>query len=215
MALKFKIIPVTPFQQNCTVLWCDETKEAAVSDPGGDLDRVLPFIEQNGLTLTKIILTHCHLDHASATQDLHEMTGVPIEGPQKADQFWIDNLVNSATMYGFPIPKTFTPTRWLEQGDTVTIGNEILEVRHCPGHTPGHVIFYSPTAKLAWVGDVLFNGSIGRYDFPKSNYQDLMRSIKEQLYTLDDDVQFISGHGPMSTIGYEKQTNPLTAGLAG
>lgn len=211
MALQFKIIPVTPFQQNCTLLWCDETMNAAFVDAGGDLHLLEPALDQLGLTLEKILVTHGHLDHVGGTAELMKKTGVPVEGPHIDDQFWIDGLKDQAAAYGFPPSESFTSTRYLTQGDTVTVGNETLEVRHCPGHTPGHVVFYHAPSQLVIVGDVLFQGSIGRTDFPKGDYDTLINSIRRELWSLDDDVKFIPGHGPMSTIGHERQTNPFVA----
>ncbi len=212
MSLQYKIVPVTAFEQNCSVLWCDKTKEAAVVDPGGDIPKILAFVQSEGLTLKKIILTHAHIDHAGATAELSEAYQLPIEGPHKEDQFWIDSLPQQSQMFGFPVVKTFTPTRWLEQDDVIKIGDEALSVFHCPGHTPGHIVLYHATSKLAVVGDVLFQGSIGRTDFPKGDFDTLANSIRTHLWALPDDVQFIPGHGPMSTIGHEKASNPFVGG---
>ncbi|GAB5479827.1 MAG: MBL fold metallo-hydrolase [Marinobacter nauticus] len=211
MSLKYKIVPVTPFEQNCTLLWCTETHKAAVVDPGGDLDRILAAAEDEGVILEKILLTHAHIDHAGGTAELAKSAGLPIEGPHKDDNFWIQGLAMQAQMFGFPAPAVFTPNRWLEDGDTVTVGNETLEVLHTPGHTPGHVVFFHRGSKLAQVGDVLFNGSIGRTDFPKGDYNTLIHSIREKLFPLGDDVSFICGHGPMSTFGQERATNPFVS----
>ena len=180
-------------------------------DPGGDLDRILAAAEDEGVILEKILLTHAHIDHAGGTAELAKSAELPIEGPHKDDNFWIQGLAMQAQMFGFPAPEVFTPNRWLEDGDTVTVGNETLEVLHTPGHTPGHVVFFHRGSKLAQVGDVLFNGSIGRTDFPKGDYNTLIHSIREKLFPLGDDVSFICGHGPMSTFGQERATNPFVS----
>ncbi|MFC5300916.1 MBL fold metallo-hydrolase [Azospira restricta] len=210
--MKYVIVPVTPFQQNATVLWCEETRRAAVSDPGGDLPLILRVLEREGLTLEKILVTHGHIDHAGGVAELAERFGVPIEGPQREDQFWIDGMPQQSRMFGFPAVKSFTPDRWLAHGDRVSVGNQVLEVIHCPGHTPGHVCFYHAPSRLAIVGDVLFQGSIGRTDFPKGDYDTLIASIRERLLPLGDDVDFIPGHGPMSTFGEERRFNPFVNG---
>ena len=207
--MKFTVIPVTAFEQNCTLVSCDETNKAAVVDPGGDIDRILKEVEDQGVTLEKILITHAHIDHAGGAGELSRRLGIPIEGPHKEDKFWIDDLSEQAKMFGFPPAESFEPARWLNQGDRVQVGNQELEVRHCPGHTPGHVVFFNPKEKVAIVGDVLFNGSIGRTDFPKGDHATLLRSIREQLWNMGDDVEFISGHGPVSTIGHERVTNPF------
>jgi len=205
------IIPVTPFQQNCSLIWDEASQRAAIVDPGGDLDRVLPEVDRRGLTLEKILLTHAHLDHCAATADLVRARALPVEGPQREDRFWIEALPQAAAQFGFPPAQSFEPDRWLEQGDRVTVGGQTLEVLHCPGHTPGHVVFFHPGERRAWVGDVIFAGSIGRTDFPRGNHQDLIRSIRERLFALGDDVRFVPGHGPMSTFGAERRTNPFVA----
>lgn len=206
--LRYHSIPVTAFQQNCSIVWCDETREAAVIDPGGDLPRLLEFIKQQDLTLKAIWLTHAHIDHAGGTGQLARELGLPIIGPHPGDQFWIDGLDQQSRMFGFPQVEPFTPTRWLADGDTVQIGHETLAVRHCPGHTPGHVVFHSASAKRAFVGDVLFAGGVGRSDFPGGNHAELMASIRERLWPMGDDTVFIPGHGPESTFGEERRSNP-------
>lgn len=213
--MKYTILPVTPFQQNCSFLQCQTTNKVAIVDPGGDLDQILNTLEKIGGSAEKILVTHGHLDHVGAVAELSERLNLPIEGPHKEDSFWIDMLPQQAQMMGFAPCRPFTPDRWLQQGDTVTVGNTHFDVRHCPGHTPGHVIFYQPEAKLAVVGDVIFNGSIGRTDFPKGDFHTLIQAIKTQLLTLDDDVSFIPGHGPQSTIGHERVNNPFVAGSYG
>jgi hydroxyacylglutathione hydrolase len=209
--MAFRIIPVTPFEQNCTLIWCDDTKEAAVVDPGGDLDRIQAAVTAAGVTLKQILLTHAHIDHAGGVAELAEQEQLPIVGPHEGDLFWIEGLSEQSRRFGFKPAKPFVPTRWLHQGDTVQVGKLTLEVRHCPGHTPGHVIFFEPQSRLAIVGDVLFAGSIGRTDFPGGDYQTLIDAIRQQLFTLGDDVRFIPGHGPMSTMGQERATNPFVA----
>ncbi len=205
-------LPVTAFEQNCSLIWCDQTMDAVVVDPGGDLPKIQTQVKELGLKLKKIILTHAHIDHAGGTADLAEKLEIPIVGPHKGDQFWITALPQQSQMFGFPSVRSFTPDKWLDQGDTIDIGKETLKVFHCPGHTPGHVVFYHEASKLLAVGDVLFNGSIGRTDFPKGDYDTLVNSIRTHLWSLPDDVRFIPGHGPMSTIGHEKATNPFVGG---
>ena len=207
--MKYRIIPVTPFEQNCTLLWCTETMKGAFVDPGGDIELLLDTATRLGVSVEKILLTHGHIDHAGGAGELAQRIGVPIEGPQREESFWIDQLVAQSRSFGFPPAQAFTPTRWLEDGDTVTVGNETLQVLYTPGHTPGHVVFYHAPSKLALVGDVLFAGSIGRTDFPRGNYQTLIDSIKHKLWPLGDDVEFISGHGPMSTFGEQRRSNPF------
>lgn len=206
--LRYKIVPVTPFEQNCSVLWCDVTRKAAVVDPGGDVDRIVAAVQELGLTVEKILLTHGHIDHAGGTAELARRLTIPIEGPEHEDSFWINALPEQSKMFGFPQVEAFTPNRWLLDGDTVSVGNEVLDVIHCPGHTPGHVVFFSATARLAAVGDVLFAGSIGRTDFPRGNHAALINSIRHKLWPLGNDVVFIPGHGPMSNFGEERDSNP-------
>ena len=209
MALRATVIPVTPFQQNCSVIWSDVTMEGAVIDPGGDLDQVLAVVGEEGVQLSKILLTHAHIDHAGGTHELASRLGLPVEGPHVDDQFWIDRLPEQALMFGFEACETFTPTRWLNDGDVVQIGPETLNVVHCPGHTPGHVVFHAPVEQLAFVGDVLFAGSIGRTDFPRGDHATLIASITTKLWPLGSDVTFVPGHGPNSTFGRERATNPF------
>jgi hydroxyacylglutathione hydrolase len=207
--LHFKVIPVTPFQQNCTLLWCDETAEAAVVDPGGEVNRILNGIRQAGIEPTKILLTHGHLDHVGGTAELAEKLNLPIEGPHRDDEFLLQSLSDQARMFGVSPARPFTTGRWLQDGDRVVIGARELAVIHCPGHTPGHVIFFDKAAKLAQVGDVLFRGSIGRTDFPRGNHQQLLDSIRRRLFPLGDDILFICGHGPASSFGVERRSNPF------
>ncbi|MDE2418022.1 MAG: MBL fold metallo-hydrolase [Burkholderiales bacterium] len=208
---RYQTIPVTAFQQNCSLVWCDQTLQAAVIDPGGDLDLVLAQVDRLGLTLHAIWLTHAHIDHAGAAGTLAHKLALPIIGPHKGDQFWIDGLPEQSAMFGFPPAQTFTPTRWLQDGDTLQVGNSTLTVHHCPGHTPGHVVFHSSDAGRAFVGDVLFAGSIGRTDFPQGDLDTLLASIRNRLWPMGDETVFIPGHGPESTFGRERRTNPYVA----
>lgn len=213
MSLKAMIVPVTPFQQNSSLIWCEETGKGAVIDPGGDLDRIRAAVAKAGCTLEKILITHAHIDHAGATAELAEAEGLPIEGPHRDDLFLIESLAEQGARYGFAGARAFEPTRWLEDGDSVTVGNLSLAVRHCPGHTPGHVVFVSAEAGFAAVGDVIFAGSIGRTDFPRGNHEQLISSIRERLFPLGDDITFIPGHGPVSTFGQERRANPFVADM--
>ena len=212
--LRYQIIPVTPFQQNCTVFWNEETKKGAVVDPGGDLSLLDKFIDEQGIEIEKILVTHGHLDHAGAVADMAKARQVPIIGPHIEDKFWIDGMPAAAAQYGFPEAHAFEPDQWLEHGDTVEAAGATFDVVHAPGHTPGHVVFVQKDDKVAMVGDVLFQGSIGRTDFPKGDYQQLIDSITQRLWPLGPDITFIPGHGPTSTFGQEKQTNPFVSDAA-
>lgn len=209
--MKFQIIPVTPFQQNCSLIWCEQTRKAAVVDPGGDIDRIQTAIAEHGLTLDKILLTHGHIDHVGGAAVLAKATGVAIIGPHEADSFWLENLPMQSQKFGFPSVDKFVPAQFLDDGDTVELGNIKLQVLHCPGHTPGHIVFVDTAANIAWVGDVLFRGSIGRTDFPGSDHQALLDSIRTKLWPLGEQVEFVPGHGPMSNFGDERQHNPFVA----
>jgi glyoxylase-like metal-dependent hydrolase (beta-lactamase superfamily II) len=211
--LRATIIPVTPFEQNCTLFWCTATNKGALVDPGGDLHKLRAAIAQHGVTVEKILITHGHADHCGQAGILAQELGVPIEGPQEADRFWISRLDEDAKSFGFEGHR-FEPDRWLKDGDQVTVGNLTLDVIHCPGHTPGHVIFYHAPSRLAIVGDVLFQGSIGRTDFPMGNHQHLIDAITGKLWPLGDDVAFVPGHGPMSNFGHERATNPFVGDRA-
>lgn len=206
--LQYKTIPVTAFQQNCSLVWCDQTQEAAVIDPGGDLEAIEWEIDRLGLQLKAIWVTHAHIDHAGGVADLADKYQLDIIGPHEGDQFWIDGLAQQGAMFGFPPSRSFVPTRWLHDGDTVQIGKETLQVRHCPGHTPGHVVFHAPQIERCFVGDVLFAGNIGRTDFPQGNHQQLIDSIVQRLWPMGDATVFIPGHGPESSFGRERKTNP-------
>lgn len=209
--MKLGTLPVTPFEQNCSLILDEETNRLAIVDPGGDIERIMDAIGQMGGQPEKILVTHAHLDHIGAVAELADHLGVPVEGPHIEDKFWIDMLPQQAQMLGMSAPAPFTPDRWLEDGDTVTVGNIRFQVLHCPGHTPGHIVFYQPGEKLALVGDVLFAGSIGRTDFPRGDYQQLVACIRDKLFPLGDDVNFVPGHGPMSSFGRERATNPFVS----
>lgn len=209
--LKYEIIPVTHYRQNCSLLWCEATREAAVIDPGGDIQKILALINRLQLILVKVLLTHGHLDHVGGARQLASTANIPIIGPHKDDSFWLSIIPQQAQMLGFPPHEAFESTQYLQDGDEVSIGEQVLSVIHCPGHTPGHIIFYHQPSEMAWVGDVIFNGSIGRTDFPRGNYDDLIYSIRDKLFPLGDQVTFVPGHGPLSTLGEERMHNPFVA----
>ena len=211
--MRAAILPVTAFQQNCTLLWCTATMRGAFVDPGGDLPKLKAAAAQAGVTIEKILLTHGHIDHCGSAGILAGELGVPIEGPHEDDRFWIARLEDDGNKYGIP-GKPFESDRWLVDGDQATVGELTFDVRHCPGHTPGHVVFHHAPSKLALVGDVLFKGSIGRTDFPRGNHQDLIDSITQRLWPMGDDTQFVPGHGPMSTFAHERATNPFVGDAA-
>ena len=211
--LKAAIIPVTPLQQNCSLIWCTETMFGAFVDPGGDLPRLKAAAAQARVTIEKILLTHGHIDHCGSAGIFAEELGVPIEGPHEDDIFWIAQLKEDGQRYGID-GRPFTPDRWLDDGDQVTVGKLTLDVYHCPGHTPGHVVFHHPESKLALVGDVLFQGSVGRWDFPRGNQQQLINSITTRLWPLGGETAFVPGHGPMSTFAHERATNPYVGDRA-
>lgn len=208
------VFPVTPLQQNCTLVWCRKTMRAAIIDPGASVDGLLGAVAKQGLTLDAIWITHGHLDHAGGAAEMQEKTGLEIIGPHPDDQFWIDGIPTQGQMYGLPEARSFTPTRWLGDGDVLTLGETTWEVLHCPGHTPGHVIFFNREARFAQVGDVLFQGSIGRTDFPRSDHASLLHAITTKLWPLGDDVTFVPGHGPTSTFGAERRSNPFVSDAA-
>jgi hydroxyacylglutathione hydrolase len=208
--LRAAVVPVTPFQQNCTLLWCTKTMRGAFVDPGGDLDKLKAAAAQHGVTIEKLLVTHGHIDHCGQAGILAQELGVPIEGPQEEDRYWIARLNDDRASFGLT-GEPFEPNRWLQDGDEVTVGDLTLKVRHTPGHTPGHVVFFHEPSRFAIVGDVLFRGSIGRTDFPLGDHDTLIASITERLWPMGDDVAFVPGHGPTSTFGHERRTNPFVA----
>lgn len=206
---------MTAFAQNCSLLWCERTGRAAIVDPGGDVNLIDEAVSAAGVTPERILLTHGHMDHVGGTRELADRYGIPVEGPHREDAFWLDALPAQSKMFGFPHTDAFTPDRWLDEGDRVSVGEEEMAVLHCPGHTPGHVVFFHAGDQLAIVGDVLFQGSIGRTDFPRGDHRALLASIRDKLFPLGDDVAFIPGHGPMSTLGAERRNNPFVSGRHG
>ncbi|MDW2742004.1 MBL fold metallo-hydrolase [Atlantibacter subterraneus] len=207
--MNYQIIPVTAFSQNCSLIWCEETRLAAIVDPGGDAQRIQQAVAAQGVTIQSILLTHGHLDHVGAAAELAAHYGVPIIGPEKEDEFWLQGLPAQSQMFGLEECLPLTPDRWLNEGDSVTVGKVALQVLHCPGHTPGHIVFFDERARLLISGDVIFKGGVGRSDFPRGNHATLIDSIKSKLLPLGDDVTFIPGHGPLSTLGNERLHNPF------
>ncbi len=207
--LRYQIIPVTELAQNCSLLWCDETKDAVLIDAGGDIDMLRRAVDELGVNLKAVWLTHGHFDHAGGAQSLREQLGLPVIGPAKPDLFWLQGIEDQCKLYGLRGMRNVDPDQWLSDGEEVSVGNETLKVLATPGHTPGHVVFYHQAQKIAWVGDVLFAGSVGRTDFPQSNHADLLSSITEKLWPMGNDVRFVPGHGPESTFGRERQSNPF------
>ena len=207
--LKLIVIPVTPYQQNCSILWCEETMQGAVIDPGGEVARIIEETETRKIAIERILVTHGHADHCGGVADLRDRLGVPVDGPHEDDRFWIEQLPEQALRFGLEPGRAFEPDRWLTEGDEVTVGNITFQVIHCPGHTPGHVVFFAAAENVAVVGDVLFAGSIGRTDFPRGDHADLIASIRNKLFPLGDDITFLPGHGPASSFGREREGNPF------
>jgi glyoxylase-like metal-dependent hydrolase (beta-lactamase superfamily II) len=207
--MDYHIIPVTAFAQNCSLIWCSETREAALVDPGGDAELIKQQVEAQNVTVKSVLLTHGHLDHVGAAAELAAHYGVQIIGPQKQDAFWLEALPVQSQMFGLAECAPLTPDRWLEEGESVQVGNTILEVLHCPGHTPGHIVFFDRAGRLLISGDVIFSGGVGRTDFPQGDHQALIDSIKNKLLPLGDNITFIPGHGPLSTLGRERISNPF------
>lgn len=207
--MHYQILPVTPYQQNCSLVWCETSNIAALIDPGGESTRLISEVRQRNLTLEKVILTHGHLDHVGAANEIAQQFNIPIIGPHEADQFWFDWLPGQAEMFNFPPLEAFLPQQWVKEGDRITVGEIQFQVFHCPGHTPGHIVLYEPNNKLLFAGDVIFQGSIGRTDFPKGNHGELIESIRNKILSLDEDITIVPGHGPITTVGYEKLHNPF------
>lgn len=207
--MNYHIIPVTPFAQNCSLVWCPKTQQAALVDPGGDAERIKQEIEQTGVKVTQILLTHGHLDHVGAAAELAAYLHVPVIGPQKEDEFLLQGLPQQSQMFGFGECQPLVPDQWLEEGDSVKVGETTFQILHCPGHTPGHIVFFDPISRLLVSGDVIFKGGVGRSDFPRGDHGALIDAIKRKLLPLGDDVTFIPGHGPLSTLGEERRNNPF------
>jgi hydroxyacylglutathione hydrolase len=210
--LKALIIPVTPFQQNCSLIFDEEAKRGAIVDPGGDLSNILKAIEQSNVKIEKILLTHGHIDHAGGAAELRDALGVKIEGPHADDLFLLNDLPESGAKYGMAEARIVVPDRWLKDGDEVTVAGLKFSILHAPGHSPGSVVLFNDENRFALMGDVLFQGSVGRTDFPYGSTETLMKSIKEKVLPLGDDVVFLPGHGPASQIGVERKSNPFILG---
>ncbi|WP_034913840.1 MULTISPECIES: MBL fold metallo-hydrolase [Erwinia] len=207
--MEYQTIPVTAFAQNCSLIWCPQTRQAAIVDPGGDAEKIQAVVAEKGVEITQILLTHGHLDHVGAAAALAGSYGVPIVGPHKADAFWLEGLPEQSRMFGLPECAPLEPDRWLEEGDTVKLGELSFDIFLCPGHTPGHIVFFERRSRLLISGDVIFSGGVGRSDFPMGSHSDLIASIKNTLLPLGDEVIFLPGHGPSSTLGRERISNPF------
>lgn len=207
--MNYRILTVTPLQQNCSLIWCEGSKKAAFIDPGGEPQRLLEALEETGLQLEMVLLTHGHVDHVAAASAIAEELHVPILGPHQADAFWLELLPQQAAHFGLDATPAFTPTRWLHDGEQIALGDLTLEVIHCPGHTPGHLLFFCRSAQTVFVGDVLFHRSIGRTDFPQGDYDTLIDCITRRLLPLGDGVTVVPGHGPNTTLGEERRHNPF------
>ena len=208
-SMKIIVIPVTPYEQNCSLIICEETQKAAIVDPGGDVEHILAIVKQHAVTVDKVLLTHGHLDHVGGTEAVAKTLNVPIIGPEKEDLFWMEQLEAQSQRFGFPLHTSFMPTAWLEENEIVEVGNIKLKVLHIPGHTPGHVALLDEKTQQVIVGDILFNGGIGRSDFPRGNQFELVKGIKKKLLTLAPETIVYPGHGPTTTIGREKVSNPF------
>ena len=211
MALKCNIVPVTPYAQNCSIIMCESSGKAAIVDPGGNIEKIIAAVDEMGAKPEQVWITHGHMDHCSAADAVRVHYGIPIEGPHIEDKFWIDQLPESCAMLGIAPVEPFEPDRWLHDNDTLELGDYVFDVKHCPGHTPGHVVFVNEAQKISFVGDVLFQGSIGRTDFPRGDHATLINAIETKLWPLSDDITFVPGHGPTSTFGQEKRSNPYVA----
>jgi len=207
--MKIIVIPVTPYEQNCSLIICEETKKAAIVDPGGNVERILAMVKKHHVTVDKVLLTHGHLDHVGGTEAVANALNVPVIGPEKEDLFWLEQLEAQSQRFGFPPHTSFTPTAWLEENEIVEVGNIKLKVLHIPGHTPGHVALLDEASLQIIVGDILFNGGIGRSDFPRGDQFQLVSGIKKKLLTLAPETIVYPGHGPTTTIGREKVSNPF------
>ena len=211
MSLRVEVVQVTPFKQNCSIIWCNETRIGAIIDPGGDIEKISAVIDKHNVSIEKILLTHGHLDHAGGASPLSRRLNVPVVGPHRDDLFWLEGIEQQGRNYGFGVVENCMPDQWLNEGEKITVGNQLLEVLHCPGHTPGHLVFYHRESALAFVGDVIFKGSIGRTDFPKGDYDTLIESITVKLWPLGEETRFVSGHGPISDFKAERRTNAFVS----